>query len=40
MINWELFRPWNLSVIVLVVLLTMFILSAAKQRLDARTMGG
>lgn len=36
MINWDFFRPWNLFFIVGVVLITNFLMSAAKTRLDNR----
>lgn len=40
MINWTLFRPYNLAVIVGVVLITNFLMSAAKARLDSAINGG
>lgn len=40
MINWTLFRPYNILVIVAVVLMTNFLFSAAKNRLDAAMAAG
>lgn len=40
MINFGLFRPWNFMFIVGVTLMTMFLMSAAKNRLDNRVSRG
>lgn len=40
MINFGLFRPWNVAVIGAVALITMFLMSAAKNRLDNRVSRG
>ena len=37
MITWDFFRPRNFAVLALVILLWMFLLSAAKSRLDGAT---
>lgn len=37
MLNWDFFRPRNFAVLAAIILIWMFLLSAAKSRLDART---
>jgi hypothetical protein len=40
MINWQLFRPYNVLVIIAVVLMTNFLFAAAKNRIDAAMAAG